>query len=127
MKKLIVITFALSVFCLYANAQTKKPDDEQRLKTVEAEIIQLEQEIKLVSADLSALLVKYTREYPAARKIQSELTTLEEKLFALNLEKKNLLQKEFARTLPNNDILLLKMIVIQNEKIIELLKKMVNR
>lgn len=127
MRKLFLFTFVILILSVCVKAQTTPDEIRQRLKDIDVEVSKLENEIKAAKSDLSKLLVKYTNEYSEVKKLQNDVKALENRLIELNFEKKNLMQKEFIRMLPNNEIQLLKMIVIQNQKIIELLENIARR
>ena len=122
MQKLLGIIFVLMMAAII-QAQIKTTDGK-RLEEVEKQIVATEERIKLVEAQLTELRKRYNDEWKDNQTVIAELNTLNGVLLKLNLEKKQLLNKQFVKTLPNNQIELLKMIVIQNERIIELLEKL---
>ena len=124
MKLLFTILLLVFVFTVSASAQSVKTDDGKHLKEVESLIIQTEKQIKEKDIYLSDLLVKFTSDFIRVKEVRSEISKLNEQLTSLNLEKKELISKQLIKTLPNSQIELLKIIIVQNDKIIDLLEKL---
>lgn len=123
--KILLGLFFVFVFVGGINAQDLKTDEGKRLKEVESRIFKIPVEMREIEAEISKLLVNFRPEYIEVVKRKVELAKLNEILIGLNLERKELLTKQLVKTLPNNDTALLKLIVMQNEKIIDLLVKLV--
>ena len=123
MKKYLVLVFALFLASV-SQAQTVKTTEGKRLAELEKEIAAISAERDAASNNLAELLVKYSTEHIKVKELKAQLEKLNETLLPLELERKGLLKKQLVTNLPNNNIELLKMIVIQNERIIELLENL---
>lgn len=123
MQKIFIIIGILFLTALATNAQVKT-SDAKRLETVEAQIIKLESERQTTQIKLDQLRTRYNDDWKENQALIAQIAKIDESLVPLYLEKKALLKKELIKKLPNNDTELLKMIIIQNERIIELLEKM---
>ena len=118
MKKLLpilILVFALSAF---AQKPASKPAPAEAAK------IALLQKLKKDKAEaetaLAALLVKYSDDYPQVGQTRAQIAKLDEEIAALMKDPALPMTME---TLPDDPALLLKIIIIQNQKIIELLEK----
>lgn len=118
---LIVLIVLLLTFAATAQKRISKNED---LKNLNIEITKLEQNIAEKKAQKTALEVKFTAEDSKIRDIESELKQLTLRLYSLNEQKRQILVKERAKNLPTSQTELLKLIVLQNDRIIELLEKL---
>lgn len=119
----IFLSIILLLLAGTVSAQTLKTEAGKRLKEIEPLIVQSETQIKAKEVALKGLLAKYSSEYFEVKATEAEISKLNEILLSLQSEKKQLLAQKLIKDLPNNQIELLKLIIIQNEKIIELLEK----
>jgi len=122
MKLLFATIFLTLVFSGLASAQSIKTDEARKLKQVEALIIKTETALKEADESLKKLQVSYSEEYPKIKQIKLEIAALDEALVKLYAERKELQSKQMVRNLPNNQIELLKILIQQNERIIDLLE-----
>jgi len=128
MKKLFVLAFIVIIGLVgVSNAQSIKTAEAIRLEVVEKLIKDSEKQHQNFESEKAELLSKYSPEYIKVKQVQEKINTLNQTLITLNLEKKQLLSKKLVENLPKDNIALLQMIVIQNEKIIDLLEKLVNK
>ena len=114
--KIIVGLFFVFVFAVSVIAQNAASP-----QSLNSQISDLEKQISEKNNERGKLLQRYSSEYPDVKTVDSSIIKLKQKLSALYLTKKAVLDKKFADELPNNDVILLKMIVIQNKQILEIL------
>lgn len=125
--KLILMILFLSLAAL---AQSTQTDDIKKLSEVEKQIAQTQTEIKETEKQRTWLLMKFTAESPNVKQVEADLVLLKKILVDLEFEKTELLSKipksELSKidTLPNDNTELLKIIIRQNQRIIELLEKL---
>ena len=118
MKKLIfILLFAFSI-----SAQSTKPDD--KIKMLDVSINQIKSEINQETDKKNNLLKQYQSRHPDVVEIDSKIDSLRFQLASLEKQKNDLLLAEWLKNLPNNQIELLKIIITQNAKIIDLLEKL---
>ncbi len=108
-------------FVSLAPAQTIKTSDARKLEDVETSIIQTQKQIDEVTSALNAVLVKYTEDRPEVKKIRDRVERLNEHLTTLNVERVRLMAQKLTMPLPTNQIELLKILILQNERILDLL------
>lgn len=108
-------------------AQTVKTEAARRIGDIDTQIAALELRISQAAEQRKTLLEKYTAEYKDVVAVEVQLTIYRAQVAALEAEKKLLARKEFVRTLPNTNIELLKIIAMQNERIIDLLETLAKR
>lgn len=123
MKKYLVLVFVLFLASV-SQAQTIKTTEGKRLAELEKQIAAISAERDAASKNAAELLVKYSADYFKVKELKTKIDKLNEVLLPLELERKELIKKKLIANLPNNQIELLKMIVIQNERIIELLENL---
>ena len=129
MKKfnLIIILAFISFFTATASAQavSKQPSAELRLKQIElANLLVKVSEIELLQLkqQRNNLRQRYTDAYEPLVQLHRQVEAKEQEL--KNLKIREIKEKEdFEKNLPNNQIQLMKLLVIQNQKIIELLRE----
>ncbi len=129
MKKfnLIIILAFISFFTATASAQavSKQPSAELRLKQIElANLLVKVSEIELLQLkqQRNNLRQRYTDAYEPLVQLNRQVEAKEQEL--KNLKIREIKEKEdFEKNLPNNQIQLMKLLVIQNQKIIELLRE----
>lgn len=114
----LVLAFSLSI-----SAQTVPSKSGKELKDIDAQITTVESQIKTQLAKKAQLLIRYSEDYKGIVEINAAISKLNEILSALQLKRRQLLEMKLIEELPNNNIQLLKMIIVQNERIIELLEK----
>lgn len=126
MKRLLYpVTFF--AFCICVSGQTVKTEASRKIVDIDVEIARLQFQISEVKENRDKLLVRYTSDYKDVRVLDAQLSELQTQLLALETEKKTLATKELAQKLPNSQIELLKVIALQNERIIALLEQLVKR
>ena len=95
-----------------------------RLAEIKNQIDKIESQIKEKEAKIVDLQARYTDEYQPIKQLKSEIVVLSLMLVPLKDEQLRMLVLEGNAPLPNNQIELLKILIIQNEKIINLLQKL---
>lgn len=123
-KSVIFLVIICAFFCVSASAQIPNKN-AVRLKTVEKLIAQIENLIKNEEDGMTVLLVKYNADSPEIKTKQNRINSLQKNLAHLEIEKKKLLDSKLTDTLSNNQIELLKILIVQNSRIIDLLEKLV--
>lgn len=124
MRKILVLCAVLGfyLFVFESAAFSQTSTDAKRLKEVEAKIQELQLQIIPELTTLRSLQVKYTSDYILVKEQKQKVEALEAELSPLFAERKLLQEKIFVENLPNSQIELLKIIVVQNRRIIELLE-----
>jgi septal ring factor EnvC (AmiA/AmiB activator) len=122
-RAVLIFCFCLVLFTA-ANGQTIKTDAGKQLDVVENRIKYYQREIDETSKSLDEAKTKLSPEHPFVMALQKNLTELRQTLVTQETEKKGLLTQELVKTLPNSQVELLKMIILQNEKIIGLLEQL---
>lgn len=130
-KNMSKFTVTIAIFFLFfivnlVSGQTLKTDEGRRLKIVERQVVILESELSNKNAELKVLLKKYSPDYFGVHAVKESIEIIEKSLASYYAEKKELLTKKLVVTLPNTQTELLKILILQNEKIIELLEKQQN-
>jgi len=120
--KLSFTMLLIVIFAGFALGQSIKTDEAKRLEIVENLIADAETTLEESNKALEKLRGTYSSEYPKVKEYETKIKGLKENLGRLYEERKKLLTKQMIRNLPNNQIELLKIIIQQNERIIELLE-----
>ncbi|MCU0240524.1 MAG: hypothetical protein MUC29_13875 [Pyrinomonadaceae bacterium] len=129
MKKFVCILSLVFLFTFVASAQSIKTDEARQLKKLEKTIRIYEIQFESAKNELDR---KSSREYSGVysesdrQSVRNTISEYEKKLAELYLQRKQLLAKQMTRTLPNTQIELLKLLILQNEKIIDLLEEKSN-
>ncbi|HRH40386.1 MAG TPA: hypothetical protein PKY82_01990 [Pyrinomonadaceae bacterium] len=126
--KLVIAIFVTLIFVGFSSAQTIKTDEARQLKRLEKQISYYEGLLDSAKDRLSRMNSDVSSTYTEADKnnVKEQISSLEKNLGTYYQERKTLLTKEMTRTLPNTQIELLKLIILQNEKIIDLLEEKKN-
>jgi hypothetical protein len=124
MPKIILVSGLIFFLFTVTNAQTVKTEPARRLAVVESEINSIQSQIENVSKVLERSKVRYTEQHPDVRAAEAVLAELHVSLLKLETERKKLNIKELVRSLPKTDVELLKVIVLQNERILDLLEQL---
>lgn len=119
--KILLLIFAFAV-CVCGQVKT---ETGKRLDEVDKQIKSLESRVSETEKEITVLQEKYSDDYVGIKNKRFELSKLQSNLLSLQTERKSLLQTKLTTSLPNNQVELLKMIVTQNEKIIELLQSLI--
>ena len=122
-QRAVLIFCSCLVLFTAANGQLKT-EAGKRFDLVENSIKNTQLVIDDTSKSLDEARTKYPPEHPLVMMLQKKLTELRQTLVTLETEKKGLLTKELVKTLPNSQVELLKMIILQNDKIIGLLEQL---
>ena len=124
---ILAAAFILVLFSVGTNAQTVKTQDGYRLNDVEKQIKETRNNISETNKNLNNLLKEYSEGAPEIKATQTKISELNKSLTDLIKERDDLLKKVLSKPIPNNDTELLKLIAQQNERIIELLERLVNK
>jgi len=119
----LVFTF---LFAFGVQAQSVKTDEVRQLTELSKEITIAEKQVIDVGAEIAALLIQFTPEYSGVVSKKERLKELNGVLAALKSEKDALLRQAQIKALPTTAPALLKLIVMQNERIIDLLERLVS-
>ena len=125
MKKLLLLI--LLGITVSAYGQTIKTDAGRRVAGIDTEIAVLQSQIAKASDARQRLLATYSSTYPPAVAVEAQLVELRQAMRALETEKKSWANKKPARPLPNTNVELLRILALQNERIIDLLEKLIKR
>lgn len=125
MKKCLGLFLFVLMMAFAVNAQTIKTAEGKQLDKIEKQISQIDTQIDRLEKESADLASKYSSDYYKIKQIEEKINALNEILLPLNVKKAELLKKRLTEILPNNQIELLKKIIIQNDQIIELLEKLV--
>lgn len=129
MKNLFLLVILSVLFVGFASAQTIKTVEARQLEDVDTRIKQTQKEADQTAALLETATNKYSDEYreqfPALVKIKNDLKVLNERLTSLFAERKRLAEKKLTMPLPNNQIELLKILILQNERLLDLLNNQI--
>lgn len=107
--------------------QTIKTETGRRVAAIDTEIAAIQSRIDQALEVRRGLLERFTPDHRNVKAVDERLAELRTAMLVLETQKKALAGKEFARTLPNSNIELLKIIALQNERIIDLLEQLVKR
>ncbi|MBK8810719.1 MAG: hypothetical protein IPN69_08300 [Acidobacteria bacterium] len=99
-----------------------KNDAARQLDEMNEKIRVAEEVVKIAEDDLTALREKYSDEYAKVKEGQDRLTKLRESLGQLYVIRERLEKQILVENIPNNQTELLRILVRQNEEIIELLR-----
>ena len=124
MKYIYCLVFVVCL-SLATHAQSIKTEDGRRVAAIDEKISAVQSKIDEAQKKIDELLVRYTPEYKEIVAIKAVIADLQQAVLKLETEKKVLATKELVRKLPNTDVELLKVIVLQNERIITLLEELV--
>ena len=120
----LVFIFFLSIA---AHAQTIKTEAGRRMSAIEIETTTVQSRIDKITNLIKKLGIEFTSESPEIIEAKEVLAEWQKLLLKLESEKKSLATKEFIKRLPNTNVELLKVIALQNERIIDLLEQIVRR
>lgn len=121
-KYLLFVTF-LIVLTNITSAQTIKTFAGEQVQILDERIAEIQQTITDKKDRRRSLEKRYSSEYIEVKQINSEIEKLEISLQNITEERENLSKQKLTKPLPNNQIELLKIIIQQNQRIIELLEK----
>lgn len=127
MKKLIFIFLFLLFGSLFLQAQTIMTPEARRLSDVELRIKSFKFSIALTEKDIARWSKVYNVDSEQIADSKATLIELQSLLAAAEAEKKELSQKEQKRNIPTTAIELQKIIVLQNERITDLLEILARR
>ena len=114
--------------CVSANAQIIKTDDGRRIRDFEISIQSVQSKIDDASKRLEELSIKYSPEYRGVIAIKELITELQQQKASLEAAKTTFIATHvLTKHLPNTNVELLKVIAVQNERIIDLLEQLVRR
>lgn len=128
--KYMLLLLAVLLAASVVPAQTKptprpmkmKNDAARQLDEMNEKIRVAEEVVKIAEDDLTALREKYSDEYAKVKEGQDRLTKLRESLGQLYVIRERLEKQILVENIPNNQTELLRILVRQNEEIIELLR-----
>ncbi|MBX7170145.1 MAG: hypothetical protein K1X72_04255 [Pyrinomonadaceae bacterium] len=120
--KLTFVLLITLVLVSFASAQSIKTEEARQLKKVERLIKNQESLLEFENKELKRMSSDIYSESQRDQ-IRKNISSYEKNLATLYEQRKMLLTKEMSRTLPNTQIELLKIIILQNEKIIDLLEE----
>ena len=129
MKNLFLLVILIVISAGFTSAQTIKTVEARQLEDIDTRIKQTQKEADQTATLLEAVTKKYSDEYretvPALVKIKNEYKVLNERLTSLFAERKRLAEKKLTMALPNNQIDLLKILILQNERLLDLLNNQI--
>ena len=115
------ILLFICLFSAFSFAQTIKTPDARRLEAVEIEIAKTQKQFDVADKKLRELLVIYTEDHPTVKSQKDVVAAITAKLTPLTVARTNLLLKSLKTELPNTQIELMKILIMQNERILDLL------
>ena len=124
MKKTFLLAAVLFLCAIGAGAQTIKTTDGKKLDEVKKQIENTQTKLSEIEEERKKLLITYSSEYPKVKQLNAQIDVLKGVLAGLIQTRNELERKVLVKTLPNNNVELLKIIIEQNERIIELLEKL---
>lgn len=107
-----------------ANPAQIKSDAAKKLETVNADITEGEKILADEEKILAELRRRYTDDFPKVQESLAKIITIKRVLNNLYELKKDLQRQQMYQELPNNQVELLKMLIVQNDQIIDLLKNL---
>jgi hypothetical protein len=128
MKKILIPIILLAFVSLcYGQAKKPTPKKSQSISSVRisAEFLSLHKQRRELVEKLKPLQVRYSEDYPQIQAIQSEIKAIDEKLSKISPIEPISDSEIFGADIDSNQ--LMKIIVIQNQKIIELLQTLVDK
>lgn len=126
-KQTSVAALALIVVCVCIfniSGQTIRTEDGKQFDRLNAEIAQTEALLDQTEEIKAKLLTRYTPEKREIRRIESEIKQIRAELADLYAKRETFNDKQLEKPLPDNRTELLKIIIIQNREIIELLRSL---
>ena len=116
----------LSILVCFASAQTIKSEEGHRMFRLEKRIAAVQAVVNALKEKREGLLEKYSPEYREVVAVDSSLAELNAIIAKLEAARRELSKKPLTIALPSNEVALLKMLLLQNERIIELLEGLEN-